>query len=426
MTLAGNLGFVPIDEILRLLTRSSQQGAVEVTGDGFRGRVFVGDGGVDLATISDDDVLVRHLENSGLTDVDVLRRISFADTTLAAETEGDEAIANLLREMTVESLYQISDRGGDFQVLEGQTTAFGSPKPFDLESLLRDAQDRGKKWAKVGEVVPDLNGPIRLRRDLGEREEVSIRSDDWKVLSEIGDGRSVREIADQLGTTEFWVASVVARLASNDLVRVEPVEVEEEPAGWSEPTTTPLAGVRESFDEPVEQPVYDEPVFEESVSEETSPDETGRDEQSAQDENGLNGTALDETALVETPEQVDGDQVDQTEAESDSEEFEESFDAEDSADEIGPDDSWWQEPVAEEEEAENDDVPQAPEVVGEGLSEIPPVGANADTEDGEDDTEAFLEKVFSELDSDDSETEEGHGLLRRRRMGTLRDFSSDS
>jgi hypothetical protein len=91
--------------------------------------------------------------------------------------------------------------------------------------------------------------------------------------------------------------------------------------------------------------------------------------------------------------------------------------------------SWWQEPVAEDEEPD-DEEPRAPEVVAEGLSEMPSVEAVADDgnegEDVEEDTEAFLEKVFSELDSNESEAEEGHGLLRRRRMGTLRDFSSDS
>ena len=51
-----------------------------------------------------------------------------------------------------------------------------------------------------------------------------------------------------------------------------------------------------------------------------------------------------------------------------------------------------------------------------------------DEEDGEveEDTEAFLEKVFSELDSSNDEEEEGYGLLRRRRMGVMRDSSGDT
>jgi hypothetical protein len=91
-----------------------------------------------------------------------------------------------------------------------------------------------------------------------------------------------------------------------------------------------------------------------------------------------------------------------------------------------PGSSWWKEPSDDEEPTVDDSHEKTPEVVGEGLSEIPSVGDD-ETSDVEGDTEAFLEKVFSELEStDESETEEGHGLLRRRRMGTLRDFSSDS
>jgi hypothetical protein len=40
--------------------------------------------------------------------------------------------------------------------------------------------------------------------------------------------------------------------------------------------------------------------------------------------------------------------------------------------------------------------------------------------DVQEDTEAFLEKVFSQLDVSKVDVEEeGHGLLRRRRMGSV-------
>jgi hypothetical protein len=42
----------------------------------------------------------------------------------------------------------------------------------------------------------------------------------------------------------------------------------------------------------------------------------------------------------------------------------------------------------------------------------------------EEDTEAFLEKVFSDMEPAE-EPDEGYGLLRRRRMGTLRDLSNE-
>jgi hypothetical protein len=374
VTLSGKLGFVPIDEVLRLLTRSNQQGAVEVTGVGLRGHVFVGKGGIDLATTTSEDVLQRHLANSGYASSDTLRRINSGETTLAAIAEGNQEIVELIREMTVESLYQISLRGDEFSVREGAVTPYASPKSFELEALLTDAQERGKDWAKVNEVVPHLEGAIHFRRDLGERQEVTVRSDDWRVLSEIGTGSSVSAIADMLGTTEFWAARVTARLVKSELIDLEgpatPEQPEDQDAVWEEPV---------SYDDLVEEPQ----------------------------------TSYDETPSYDTAYVADQPQVAVTEEEVSADQ--ESEDSE----------RWWQEPTGDSDGAVEAEYSSevVSEVVSEEVSETP---ATARDEEVEEDTEAFLEKVFSELDSTEPEAEEGHGLLRRRRMGTLRDFSSDS
>lgn len=377
MSLSGNLGFVPLDEVLRLLTRSHQQGSVEVTGDGVRGRIFVGKGGIDLATTFDDDELGRHLINSRYADERTLSRVTSGETTLAAVAEGDTAIVDLLREMTVESLFQISGKGRDFEVLEGLTTPYASPKSFELEALLRDAEERRQEWEQVSEVIPDLTGAVSFRRDLGQREEVTVNTDDWKVLSEIGTGSSVERIAEHLGTTKFWTAQVTARLVEKDLVAVT--------------GTTPA------------------PELDEQTVEHPSDEDFYGSEPSAPE--------------MEYPSEPVEDHY-----------FEENDTDEETVDSRA-DESWWQEPGEDMPQAPEDEV--TPEVVSEGLSEIPSVGATDEdaSDDVEEDTEAFLEKVFSELgsseteddsDSEESESEEGYGLLRRRRMGSLRDFSSDS
>ncbi|HJQ77000.1 MAG TPA: DUF4388 domain-containing protein [Acidimicrobiia bacterium] len=366
MSLSGNLGFVPIDEVLRLLTRSNQQGAVEVTGNGLRGRVFVGRGGVDLVTTSTDSELHRHLVNSGMAEESVLRRIISGETTLAALAEANQDIIDLLREMSVESLFQVSRRGEEFEVHENLTSPYSSPKTFDLEALLADARDREREWDKVTEIIPDLTGPISFRRDLGQREEVTVRADDWKVLSELGTGASVADIADRLGTTKFWTARIAARLAKSELVELA--------------SHLPADDAADAF--------ADEDDYVEGPSPVTEPN-LERDERFA------------ETYETSTPAQADtwedpGDQVD----------------------EADHDESWWEEPAEAVEKA-------ASETPTEG-SQIPTVDHDDRPVEVEEDTEAFLEKVFSELESSESETEEGHGLLRRRRMGSLRDFSSDS
>jgi len=135
--------------------------------------------------------------------------------------------------------------------------------------------------------------------------------------------------------------------------------------------------------------------------------------------------------------------------------------SEDSDEDLDPNESWWEEPEAEdgEQATPSEEIPaaeavEAPKdevseekttsifgafapgaskepaaVVKEDLSQVPMVDEVDEDDEVEDDTEAFLEKVFSELDdsSDEEEgEEEGYGLLRRRRMGATRDNSGDA
>jgi hypothetical protein len=415
------LGFVPVDEVLRMLTRSHQQGSVSVTGGGVRGRIFVGRSGVDLATTFNDDELHRHLVNSRCADGEALDRVTSGEINLPAIAEGNTALIDLLREMTVESLYQIAERGREFEVEEHVTTPYASPEPFDLEDLLRDADERRKEWETVSDVITDLNDVIAFRRDLAGREEVTVKADDWKVLSEIGRGSSVQDIAEHLGTTEFWAARVSARLVTDELLvlgastatRLEP---DEEPGG----------------------PVDTVPTHEQTEVQSPAPTEASREEEQAAS-HAPPEPAVEQTAWQTPEEPVEEQTAWQAPADPVQEQNREDHAPATDEDDGDGGDSWWREPSDENDHSTPEDAEwKTPEVVSEDLSEMPSVGLGDEDEDGEEDTEAFLEKVFSELESSDdpessddseepdSEPEEGHGLLRRRRMGTLRDFSSDS
>lgn len=343
MSLSGTLGFVPIDEVLRLLTRSGQESSVEVSGRGLFGRIFVGKRGVDLATTVKDAEVHRQLVNSGSVAESTLRRITTGETTLAAVAGDNQAAIDLVREMTIESIYRISQGGEEFQVREGVTSPYASPRSFDLDDILREADARAREWEKIFEVIPDLRDTITFNRDLADRDEVTVKADDWKVLSAIGSGSSVVEIGDNLGTSEFWAASITARLVKYDLlvvadetpVMAPPQAVDE--YTWASSEIPPVSGETDQAEEPEE--------FE-------TPEE------------------------VETPEDM---------MPVASEEDLEAVD-------VDPNESWWQEPAADEAAKAGSDV--------------------------EEDTEAFLEKVFSEVSSEPSE-EDGHGLMRRRRMGSI-------
>lgn len=376
MSLSGNLGFVSLDEVLRLLTRSEQQGSVVVNGENVRGRIYVTKGGVALATTYDDNSLRQHLLRSGLIDEIYMRSVESGDATLAAvaEESGGELTA-LLREMSVESVYQLGLKGDAFEVAEGATTPYGSPEVFDLERLLDDSRQRLNEWTEVSRTVPDLHAPLVFRTDLGDREEVQINRDGWRLLSHVGSGSTVTRLAEQLGTTDFWTARVTARLISGELlefVKEEEPETPEEPTEWD--------NAWNESEEPVD------------------PNESWWEEP-AEDEDAV---ASDTTHEVEETEQAE---VPVAEPAPEAEDAHEPH-----------------EPADEEPAAEESMIPT--------LSEV----ESSDTAEVEEDTEAFLEKVFSELESSEEEQpeaeeepqEEGYGLLRRRRMGAIRDMTGDS
>ena len=387
MALSGNLGFVPLDEVLRLLMRSDQRGSVEVRGEDIRGRVFVGKKGIALATTAEDRDLHKHLVNSGYVDDVFLRKVVSGQSTFSDLLERESDIIDLLREITIESLYHLGVKGATFEVTEGAATAYGSPRPFELEAALDDSRRRADEWATVHETIADLDATIRMNRDAGDLDEIKLNREAWRLLCELGSGASVAAIAERLGTTEFWIAKVAAELTERHLLSLgegwseqpspEPaqpvgIDVPASPADswWVEPQEETAAEVGA---ESTEQPIFEdsEPVaFEPAEAE----------------------------AFEPVAEEVKGSRFGHFVRSNQTDEH------------IETDDSFA--PATETGDQE------------ESYSETPQFDADVEAPvepDVEEDTEAFLEKVFSQLDVNGKADveEEGHGLLRRRRMGSV-------
>ncbi len=331
MTLSGNLGFVPLDEVLRLLARAGNAGVVEITNRETRGRIFVTGAGIGLATTFDDQDLKDHLVSSGY--------LSPAD---AASSAGGHApfnddLVGLIREMTVESIHRMDGDSADFQVVRDATSAYASPEPFDLERILDDSRKRAEQWESVTKRVPDLDATMKINRKLAA-ETVELDRASWRLLSEIGSGATVKDLAASLGTTRYAVASVVATMVDTELLVFGDGPVEAAPVETASAYEAPVAHLAEQADSHVEKT------------------------------------------------------------------------------EVDPDRSWWDEPEAEKATDDTGDAPTQQPVTAEA-AEVSD-NKNSETADDVEDTDAFLEKVFSEVSSEPAE-EDGHGLMRRRRMGSI-------
>jgi hypothetical protein len=369
--------------------RSDQRGSVEVRGEDIRGRVFVAKKGIALATTAEDRDLHKHLVNSGYVDDVFLRKVVSGESTFSDLLERETAIIDLLREITVESLYHLSNKGATFEVTEGAVTPYGSPRPFELEAALDDSRRRADEWAAVHETIADLDATIRMNRDAGDQDEIKINREAWRLLCELGSGASVSAIAERLGTTEFWIAKVAAEMTERQLLVLsegfadQPAAEPAQPVAVFEPETPAESWWVEPQDDTPSEP---EAVFE------PQPDQ-----------------------FEPAPEAYESAPAASFEVEPDqgfgSPEPKESrfghFVRSNRADEVFG--------AAEEATPETDTSDQP-----EPYAEAPALEAPVEP-DVEEDTEAFLEKVFSQLEVNgkvDVE-EEGHGLLRRRRMGSV-------
>jgi hypothetical protein len=318
-------------------------------------------------------------------------------------TDRETAIIDLLREITVESLYHLTDKGATFEVTEGAASPYGSPRPFELEAALDDARRRAMEWESVHEVIADLDASIKMNREAGDQEEIKLNREAWRLLCELGSGASVSMIAERLGTTEFWIAKVAAELTERQLLVLSDHWVEDEVA-------QPAAVVPNFTDERVgpDQSWWVEPEPEEQAP----PADTvssAREERVAQPAAVQSAEATDEED--EGKESRFGHFVRSVRSES---VFAQGDDATAEA--------------AEDSAAGTEESPYAaigetePETQDQAVDQQPP-SLHEDIESGvvEEDTEAFLEKVFSQLDANGQADveEEGHGLLRRRRMGSV-------
>ncbi len=397
MALSGNLGFVPLDEVLRLLMRSDQRGSVDVRGEDIRGRIFIGKKGISLATTAEDRDLHKHLVNSGYVDDGLLRKVVSGEATFSDLGDRESSIIDLLREMTIESLYHLNVKGATFEVAEGASSPYGSPRPFELEAALDDSRRRADEWATVHQVIGDLDSTIRMNRDPGDLEEIKINREAWRLLCELGSGASVKLMAERLGTTEFWIAKVAAELADQELLILTEEFVEElTPEPYAVPYATDVPedkGPSESW--------WVEPEDEETTAEATE----------------IPVAEVTETPAAEYTDTPAADESEEPAGTGSTSRFGHFVRA-----------ATGQEPIAAPVESFEAPEPEAdafPDVYAEVPSSEPAAEvAEADAEgvEGvEEDTEAFLEKVFSQLEVNGQADieEEGHGLLRRRRMGSV-------
>lgn len=176
--LNGSLDTFALPVVLRFVCASPVSGRLEVRRPGSRGSLSLRDGLVVDAT----------LEDAG----------------------GEEPIDAAVR--------LLDGAGGEFSLHAGPPPA-GSLS-LAVDDLLRVVEARRHEWREVLSAVGSLDGPFALDPAAAERgKAVSVAADEWRMLSMLAGGASVRRIATETGNGTFAAARAVAGLVRRGVVK---------------------------------------------------------------------------------------------------------------------------------------------------------------------------------------------------------------
>lgn len=195
VALQGTIDSFPLIDVLALLEASAKTGRLEVVGDRGRGILWVHNG----------ELIAAEVHGS-------------------VEVDATDAVWELLR---------FND--GSFEFGAGDeppTRSFTA----EIAATVTAARKMLAKWERITEKVPTLNHRVTLAEHL-PGEDVRLSADDWSVLVAAGPSRSVREVLDVLGASEFSGCAKLAELVDRFLVEVhEPLGIAEQTLVDHEPS----------------------------------------------------------------------------------------------------------------------------------------------------------------------------------------------
>ncbi len=235
MALQGTIETFALPDVLRLLATSNKTGKLAVDGDRGLGALWVDDGDIVASELD----LGSH-PSTGSTNV----------------TEG---LFQLLR-----------FERGEF-VFTSDDTPASSDGRLNVESSIAMSTEMLTELNEITNNVPGVSSHVALRPEL-DADGVTLSAEQWRVLSSVGSGKSVADIAS---TFSFGELDAMRRI--DDLVNEGVIDISATPADAAAPAMDEAEDVT-TQDEPAGIPVVEESSFEEAAPEEAAFEEAAAEE----------------------------------------------------------------------------------------------------------------------------------------------------
>lgn len=255
--------------VLQVLSSQRETGAVRFSGESGC-TVYLHEGELYFAETAEtgEDLAIAVVRPGRLT-ADEWDRSTAAG--YPNETVGEELIStgsvtrDLLASIVLSVIYDpliqlFRAPEGDFEFEPNVVHWIGPYRTFGVDAIVAEVRRRTREADEMAPVVPSLDAIVHSARTLPEdRGSVNLRRDDWEVVVAAAAGRTVSEIAVELGRGRWSTARLVYRLASVDLLEVEPA----------------LEAASTSFDEPrIDESEAAESRWDAPASESTDPAES--------------------------------------------------------------------------------------------------------------------------------------------------------
>jgi tetratricopeptide (TPR) repeat protein len=151
---------------------------------------------------------------------DPTRRL--AEILLEMGSIGEEELERQLRFQMEETIYEIMAwEEGYFKFEErneiGEQRLLARVR---VESLLMEGARRIDEWTRLESKVPSPEAIPILAPTNDSGTPLDLKSDEWEVLAEVDGERDVRQLAADLGRSEFDVAKIIYGLVSTGVVHV--------------------------------------------------------------------------------------------------------------------------------------------------------------------------------------------------------------
>ena len=138
-----------------------------------------------------------------------------------------ELLASVLLSVIYDPLIQLFRAPeGEFSFEPGVIHWIGPFRTFSVDAIVAEVRRRTREADEMAPVLPSLDTVVRSTRSLpSDRPSVNLRRDDWEIVVAAAQGRTVAELAVDLGRGRWSTARLVYRLTAVNLLDVISPEV---------------------------------------------------------------------------------------------------------------------------------------------------------------------------------------------------------